>query len=1347
MKKKCKVSDNWNASECKGEHTFNYIPVAHTQDAIKVMQEIGTAAPAPSDHPEGKELEFIPLVDWLDPTKHIPPSHGDEGIISPVIGFLVAINPNSDNCQLTNGYFISRYLAKYISKMDEYGRIYIQPPKSLKDPGAFNLDGKTMLNTKITSNNIHQNETKPTRGKSEKTTKGLAINIADVYLKVFGYPTILTNYRTVKIATDTYENRAARERKRKPIDRIRDEYQGPQTQALTPLNTLPAHHARKVCGALARWRQFTHTQVNKMFDDLFSPLCPDPVTKFGFRPPELRCIMHQAKYHRWFKEMPLVGTKSNRNGEQIKFIPIKLPDLIDHCVKALSSSNDLTETEWIAGNSKLLKVRAAAIDEIIPYIQAAPLAVFHTSNNIAAQHIKNATLRLFVDIQHAHSWINHGIIPHGPDTGQPLPLHKGRYETICGRFVCEAEYERLPTVWMNQVKPSQPQRFLIHLLLSFGAFIDEYDLFSCGSLRWSFVRARLLDPTSPEESAKKLMTKYFFLQLKYLPSGTPTFDRHTTSARDTIYTFFLQQRIHSDEFPSVLYRRLKNETNEKVKSFALARQTNFVTRLLQNLTDAGIGPLPTLEQCLTATIEYPKPWDINQLQKPINQPAESFKEQSNLLLKGKQQIDLYVDASNKLTPQSQCIVGAGGVGKTTCGLIITLYARTVGCTINGTTLMSERAQELGIEHWNKDLCVPVSNLYETTPGQLAEKMLASLYRQPERMEFHRTCDVNFIDEMGPIPAEYWSARDIVLRHITGSSRPNGGSLDIVTFDHLQVHPVQGTHPLVSPFIASTYNFKRLYHSVRAAAHQGWRRMQEITRMTPTELDSPVIEKEWISLFTKYCSSVREASQVPRDALFVYGKNGPIRMHQNKVIQRLRGQPGVIFSHSIDLERNFQGRYTEGGKTAALNLNRRIREQDTIPLFKKARYRVTFNNHPFHSNGQIAFLDKLPSNESVTNKQPIEFLVSPAGSTYLPGEDDNEETLVEKRGWTKTKIGLAPDRIAFCNGCRYKRTKQYGIQLHVASTFHSTLGKTLAKLACRIDSMNDKDSPYSIWDPTQVVIMMSRTKLPSQTIFVTDDMVATATAIYKVLKRTSAFQRYLSDLLHNLCRDGSSSHPVHIDNAISIYRPRDISLPPQPTGYVYLLVSTVDTDHIYIGSCRCLITRFNQHNRGFGSMQTAPASLRPWGLLGYICGFQGHEDLWKELENAWIVGKEDVLKRKKGHATLHCVIELVDPLLTKYNKLHQHTSIALRYFDCGTVTTLESSSTQEDQFEPIHGFLDQDIQSQHDQFQPALHECGGEEEEEEEDFHGATDMDIDSDSCCTMSTSDSESQHCSDSDSD
>ena len=109
VQKRCKVTDNWETSKCKSEHTYPTIPLQHTQEAIKAMQEIGVCAPHADGLPEGEELEFIPLINWLKSTQHIPPSHGDEGIISPVIGALVAINPNSDNCQLTNSYFISRY--------------------------------------------------------------------------------------------------------------------------------------------------------------------------------------------------------------------------------------------------------------------------------------------------------------------------------------------------------------------------------------------------------------------------------------------------------------------------------------------------------------------------------------------------------------------------------------------------------------------------------------------------------------------------------------------------------------------------------------------------------------------------------------------------------------------------------------------------------------------------------------------------------------------------------------------------------------------------------------------------------------------------------------------------------------------------------------------------------------------------------------------------------------------------------------------------------------------------------------------------------------------------------------
>ena len=931
VKKACKVTDNWNSSENKSEHSFIRVPIKHSQEAIEVMQAIGVAAATPVNHPEGKEVEFVPLLHWLDPIKHIPPSHGDEGIISPVIGVLVAINPNTDNCQLTSGYFISRYLAKYISKIDECGRIYVTPPKSLSDPGSFDIDGKTVLNTKISSNKFNQQE-QASKTSTEKHSKGLAINVVDVYLKVFGYPSIITDLRTVKISTDTFENRAARERKRKPIHAVQKAHRGPQTVALTPMNSVPPHHARKVAAALPVWRQFRSTQVQKMFDDLHSPLVPDSVTRFGFRPPELQFIMHQIKYHRWFKEVPLQRMTLDANGNAVFKHIQGLAAVLTHCRESLSVSPDLTETDWITGNSKSLRVRAAALEEILLYLQEAPLSIFHQNSNIAANSIKRRILQMFIDINHAHMWINNGIIPHGPDTHQPLPLHKRRYEIMCHRFVCEPQHKLLPTPWMNQARPTQPQRFLVHLLLSFGAFIDEYDLFSCGSLRSSFVRAKLLDPSNPEVSAIAVMRKYFMLQLKYLPCGTPTFDRYCCAAFNTISTFFQSNVMHSDEMPSVLYRRLRKETGQRVKEFAIRKQTTFIHRILCELSTAGIVPIPTQKQCMEATFEAPLSWDITNLNQPSSQPSASYLEQKKLLAFGKSCIDQYAQSATKTPPSSTCVVGAGGVGKTTCAQILVLYARTQGCNVGGTTLMSERAQELGLEHWNKDLCVPACNMYETTPGKLAEKMLASLYRQPERMEYHRTCDVCFIDEMGPIPAEYWSARDITLRNITGSSLPNGGCLDIVTFDHLQVHPVNGTHPLLSPFIVSTYHFKRLQQSVRAAAHKGWMRLQQITRLSPNLLSNSIIENEWVSLFVEHVGAVESDEEVPRDALFVYGKNSPIRLHQSRVIERLRGHADVLFSISVDLERNFQGRFTDATPRASGLLDKKLREQHTLPLF-------------------------------------------------------------------------------------------------------------------------------------------------------------------------------------------------------------------------------------------------------------------------------------------------------------------------------------------------------------------------------------------------------------------------------
>ena len=255
----------------------------------------------------------------------------------------------------------------------------------------------------------------------------------------------------------------------------------------------------------------------------------------------------------------------------------------------------------------------------------------------------------------------------------------------------------------------------------------------------------------------------------------------------------------------------------------------------------------------------------------------------------------------------------------------------------------------------------------------------------------------------------------------------------------------------------------------------------------------------------------------------------------------------------------------------------------------------------------------------------------------------------------------------------KRTSQYGLQLYVASTFHSTMGKTLLKLATRVDETYDQNSPCALWDPTQVVTLLSRTKLPSDTYFVTKNPEATAKAIYRVLKRKSAFRSYLTDLIDRLCSSASNAAPMVIDHNQSIFRPRDIPVPSDKTGYVYILVSTRNTNYVYIGSCKCLHTRFRQHNSGHGALQTGSATLRPWALLGFVSGFQGNDAIRLQFENRWINEKNNLMTSPAGqHATAVDILNLVHPLKEHCNS-REDINVNLLFVDSGTVQILQSSN--------------------------------------------------------------------------
>jgi hypothetical protein len=131
-------------------------------------------------------------------------------------------------------------------------------------------------------------------------------------------------------------------------------------------------------------------------------------------------------------------------------------------------------------------------------------------------------------------------------------------------------------------------------------------------------------------------------------------------------------------------------------------------------------------------------------------------------------------------------------------------------------------------------------------------------------------------------------------------------------------------------------------------------------MSLEDLNAPGIKEEFINLLTTHCNFVRSEDEVTSGALFVYGKNAPVRLlleRHHRTIQRRSDK--VLVSESIDYECTFEGRYTLASSALSKAMDRKIREPHKLHLYKGARYRITTNKPGTYSNGQLAFLANMP----------------------------------------------------------------------------------------------------------------------------------------------------------------------------------------------------------------------------------------------------------------------------------------------------------------------------------------------------------------------------------------------------
>ena len=133
-----------------------------------------------------------------------------------------------------------------------------------------------------------------------------------------------------------------------------------------------------------------------------------------------------------------------------------------------------------------------------------------------------------------------------------------------------------------------------------------------------------------------------------------------------------------------------------------------------------------------------------------------------------------------------------------------------------------------------------------------------------------------------------------------------------------------------------------------------------------------------------------------------------------------------------------------------------------------------------------------------------------------------------------------------------------MKYHIAGTIHSAMGDTLSSVATSI-SINDLS--YELWDKVQLMVIISRTLISFDTLYV-GDKEGTLDALLYLLKSLTQWTDYIEALLRIITINDNDSdfdedrnnNPV-MDQSTFPFCITDFTVPEDSSGYVYMFIST------------------------------------------------------------------------------------------------------------------------------------------------------------------------------------------------
>ena len=1183
----CRVPDPRQMSQDLSNFYEYGFDVVHSEEAILVLERLGFVKPR-------KETGgcFVPLHDFLKPKRILPPVRLGEGNISPVIGRLFAATRSQMNVQICTTFGTSRYIVKYIIKIDEGNYVVFGCDPSSE--GKITAQRVMLHNTKITSS--AGNETaKLKKSRHQNKTKGRQIAATEKMQIVWGFPQVHSNIEFVRVATLPFGERCGLERI-PPSASLKHKHE--EARDVFDLLVPSVVERKKLFGSRASYRCHTLSQEAMLKDQMESSVTLDRVFLFGIRPPELLAIDKLEWYYRYFErsESPII-TK-------------------EHGYQEILNRN-LWCSPWVDGLGYCVRVRSLALEELKAIVRS--LEFKDESRRKACLAVQ----KLLDHICEYYSVAGMNRLGSAPLGSSCLRFaQQKQWKNLQKIFVSHSvSIKRLPIPVFSNVVPKNSVRFITHIVLSMGHFETENDLWTSSDMVQVFKHAKLLPNTSncvTEEHVDAILKKWVTDQLRFYPIGSRRMDEYMVAASEVLRSVILHNELPMNEMPPYLHTSLVKDTQDSIKKYILeAKRVLIQTTVsaVQNVYGAESKVIPSVDGLLHATKSAPIEWKESF---PITkrQSKASFAEQKVIQELCMRTIDRYCACGVHIT-KNVAIAGPPGAGKTHCLSHAIVYALCKGLSVMTTALLADRAFVLGGKHIHSLFKLVVRD--SGSPYRLAELAVINLQKKPEALELLRRLDVLVVDEMSQMSAQLLSTLDIVLRRIRDSSLFMGGLLVIGSIDQVQLRPVRGLPFLLSPFVLTTFAIGILEEYVRCSTCERLQEMNAIARFNTRDRDAwkkKLLRFEYILRNSCTFVSTWDSPLITKDVVTIfprkYQTDAATKRFINKKKNELQQSGGAFLTSTADdqmLSLESHGEWKCASKEVSRYLDGKCKEPQCLDLFVGCFYTFTFNSPGCFNHTQIGVLLELPSRETILQFAPFKIWVAPPGKQigFLAALCRDK---LKEEGWTEVLVGTVPEYQHTMWDVRVKaRRKQYGIKIRVSSTIHASIGASLGKIATELTIESN------LWERAMVVVLISRVTRASDLIFV-GDKEGNIQSLLRGLSNRDQYDEYMNHIVDVIVNSKKMENPRPVQQSLHPFRPKDIPLPGGNTYVVYILVSAKDIRSTYVGYSQNVALRLRQHNSGIGSKESADAGKRPWALYGYVTGFMYNKKLAMAFESQW-----------------------------------------------------------------------------------------------------------------------------------